>query len=392
MNLAKPAVHSSVLLLVTALLSSCVETNNSKEWSTGWIDGPSGPSWVSYQHEPDGTPVYGSDILIAPSQMKGSGDSAFAAAVVEGTWLWPNGVVPVVIRQDARRQDWIQAAITHWNQLSEQTGVRIVQRTTEANYIEFVAGTNCSSFLGRIGGKQPINTVCQAPSSLIHELGHAIGLAHEHQRPDRSQHLRFFPSNASEGVARQLAPSNGITPITPFDFNSVMLYSSFAGANGRGPVFTTIDGELYERGTGLSELDIFGIASMYGGSAADTEPDPAVAEPVAPPKEPETTPAPQPPTRCDGIEDSGQCVTARQDNPFVNEYLVCGNGLLAPSQYRCDGDNDCGNGYDEFFCESTFISPVTIELIDCQNGYFIEKAYLCDGYNDCISNADESSC
>ena len=260
----------------------------------------------------------------------------------------------------------------------------MVPRSGQRDFVQFVGGTDCSSFLGRIGGGQPINTACQVPSSIIHEIGHAVGLTHEHQRPDRAQHLRFHAANAQAGVARNFAPEQRAIPLTPFDFDSVMLYSSFAGANGRGPVFTTLDGQIYQRGDGLSQFDILGVAKIYGGSAAQSTP---VEPPTPPSPNGECTP-----TRCDGIEDSSRAPGNVAAESIVKEYMICGNGYLAPLAYRCDGDNDCGNNYDELFCGNSLISPLTIEIIDCQNGRYIEESYRCDGYNDCINSVDEQSC
>jgi Astacin (Peptidase family M12A) len=77
----------------------------------------------------------------------------------------------------------IGQAFADWE---DNTKIRFVQRHNEADFIEFVTGQDeCSSPTGRIGGKQEVSlqTNCTTRSA-IHEIGHALGMVHEHQRPD----------------------------------------------------------------------------------------------------------------------------------------------------------------------------------------------------------------
>ena len=113
-------------------------------------------------------------------------------------YKWPNARVPYVISSKYNDQERavIAAAIHEWQ---SKTCIRFVAReNNDLDYLELTPddGTNnyCYSYIGRQGGRQFVKMyapACMAVGQYIHELGHAIGFGHEHQRPDRDYYIEM---------------------------------------------------------------------------------------------------------------------------------------------------------------------------------------------------------
>jgi len=148
-------------------------------------------------------------------------------------WIakWKNGVIPYV------------ANPTHpfWNQIVEameefhrETNMRFVIRTHEPDYVVFTNDQASGNHapLGKSSGEHGVNIVSNVRQ--VHELGHLIGLIHEHQRSDRDDHLDFDYSVIDSGKKdwtqeTVLNKYQDSVNFGPFDINSVMIYWTSAG-------------------------------------------------------------------------------------------------------------------------------------------------------------------
>jgi hypothetical protein len=183
---------------------------------------------------------------------------------------WPNGVVPYTIAGNLPNQKRVTDAIAHWQ---ARTSLRFVKRTNEVAYVDFVPSTGCSSYIGRIGKRQPINLAAACTTgSTIHEIGHAVGLWHEQSRSDRDRYVKILTANIQAGHAGNFTKTAFASP-GAYDLGSIMHYgSTYFSANGR-PTMTRLDGKLIvPNRSALSTGDIAGIKVLYGAAA-----------PVAPP-------------------------------------------------------------------------------------------------------------
>jgi hypothetical protein len=108
---------------------------------------------------------------------------------------WKDGIIPYYLTGDFTNQEinYIKTAMKQWEQTC---GVRfqLVTPRARAYNIVRIHENKWSSSVGEN------NSVCHMnfgdshnPMGLIiHELGHALGLLHEHQRPDRDQYVAIF--------------------------------------------------------------------------------------------------------------------------------------------------------------------------------------------------------
>ena len=121
---------------------------------------------------------------------------------------WPKGRVPYQIDTSAfpvgssdRQQ--LLLAINAWNSNSV---IKLVAASgADADFVNFTSSSDakaCSSPLGRQGGSQPVGCVKGAAAGiLMHEIGHALGLIHEHKRPDRNTFVTLNTANIAPGKA-----------------------------------------------------------------------------------------------------------------------------------------------------------------------------------------------
>ena len=93
---------------------------------------------------------------------------------------------------------------------------------------------SCSSYVGRRGGG--VQTVsmsegCNSSSNALHLVGHAIGLWHEHMRPDRDNYIDVLYENINETdwdkFGKMSQKQFSLVPDVGYDIESVMHYSPF---------------------------------------------------------------------------------------------------------------------------------------------------------------------
>ncbi len=143
-------------------------------------------------------------------------------AMERGTDLWRGGIVPYEINPDLGNQATIEACIVTYEQ---QTNVRFVQRLSQEDYVRFSKQTrgNPNSKLGRQGGRQFVNASLNSEGVLLHELGHALGMTHEHQREDRDDFLVFHADRVTE-EPEQYEKVDLEARTAEYDFQSIMHY------------------------------------------------------------------------------------------------------------------------------------------------------------------------
>ncbi|XP_003379499.1 zinc metalloproteinase nas-8 [Trichinella spiralis] len=121
----------------------------------------------------------------------------------------------------------------------EKTCIKFVARTHEPDYLYIKKEDGCFSDVGRTGGRQTVSLDdgCIYYRTIIHELMHAIGFWHEHERPDRDDFVDVIWYNIRAGAHSQfqkVSPSESNTFGERYDYRSIMHYDSKSfSKNGR---------------------------------------------------------------------------------------------------------------------------------------------------------------
>jgi hypothetical protein len=236
----------------------------SVEPAEGWIRGPEGPVFARYERI-DGIPVVQGDILV--EELGRVGRSAIVAG---GIQTWQGGVMPFAIDPALPNPERVLDAVDHIN---SNTSLTLVPRTQEADYVDFVPSGGCSSFIGRVGGRQPIHLApgCVVPQT-VHEILHAAGFYHEQSRTDRDQFVAVQLQNVEPGKEFNFdtfVAGQGLNH-GPYDYASIMHYGThFFSVNGQPTLVATQTlppGVVLGGGSGLSPGDISGVTALYGGA------------------------------------------------------------------------------------------------------------------------------
>lgn len=235
-------------------------------------------------HVVDGYGVWEGDILIGRVEelerfegVKGVERQAFA--ISSSSYRWPGGIVPYTVDATIPTPARITDAIAHWNTKLAGT-IQMVPRTNESVYISFVRASSsgtCSSYVGRLGmAGQPVNIGDSCGTgNTIHEIGHAIGLYHEHTRTDRDSYVKVNLQNVTSTATSNFSIVSSGLNLGAYDYGSIMHYGAYSfSANGL-PTIETIPAGIYiGQRSGLSTGDINGVKSIYSGTTTPPPPSP----------------------------------------------------------------------------------------------------------------------
>jgi len=170
-------------------------------------------------------------------------DSDPAHMQVNGTkpMAWPGGVIPYdITKLSADEQTLALRAMARWMATGAQ--LQFIPRSNQVEYVNFTgrtdAGNNTSQDGFQKGKRVDINITAfwwhQAEWMPAHELGHALGFHHEHQRWDRDEFVTIHYENIKPGRQHDydwIPQTNWIVSSTAYDYRSIMHYRvCWAGA------------------------------------------------------------------------------------------------------------------------------------------------------------------
>ena len=241
----------------------------------GYVNDPAANRIVSWMMESrEGLAIIDGDIVLGTEQeLTNKADETNLKGLTDvRSKLWPKGKVPYDVPQGFPHRDAVMKAFDEFN---TRTKIKFAPRTEQTkDYLQFTLTDNPNvggqSYLGRKGGAQVLwmnrDPAKWNTGTVIHELGHALGLVHEQCRGDREQYVDIVWGNILPGYESQFVQlfSNG-RDLGAYDYDSILHYPKNAFA--RPGTTTTIvpkrSGVAIGQRSHLSETDIKGLHELY---------------------------------------------------------------------------------------------------------------------------------
>ncbi|KIL41159.1 hypothetical protein SD70_09005 [Gordoniibacillus kamchatkensis] len=247
-------------------------------WRGASLSYAGGPAFAVNCVEYDGVLVFEGDMILASSRGEPAAPTAEigveAIFTLQAGAKWPNGIVPYKIDGSVTEtmKAAIEIAINGMNLSLNKGGKQYVNLqaagASDHDYVLFVKGTGYSSFVGKQGGAQEINVPDNSPKpgKIMHEICHALGMFHEHTRPDRDTYVTYHPENVRDDSLKpnfeKVTDPNVIKPAA-YDYGSIMHYSKVAFAKTGTETLVPVQDKPIGQRDGLSPIDIEGIIDFY---------------------------------------------------------------------------------------------------------------------------------
>merc|ERR1711962_709927 len=199
------------------------------------------------------------------------------ASIRSGLWMTngrPDTIKYYINPQISGARSVIESAIGDYHQY---TCLRISKQSRRPSgpHLYFTTGSGCSLPVGRYRSGNSIKLArgCWRKGTVMHEIGHSIGLFHEQSRPDRDNFVTILTSNINprnKHNFNKYTTSRIDSRGTPYDYDSMMHYGGkFFSRNGRLTIQTKNSrdqGRIGQRG-GFSATDKKQINLMYCGGS-----------------------------------------------------------------------------------------------------------------------------
>ncbi|XP_054265143.1 astacin-like metalloprotease toxin 5 isoform X1 [Macrosteles quadrilineatus] len=162
--------------------------------------------------------------------------------------LWPNGIIPYYIEEGFTEQErvLILNAMATWegilsprhiNDGSCQIKFVHVNEGQVSDYVYIFKGPDdeCWSYIGHSGGEQRLSLGqnCLYMRTILHELGHTLGMAHQHAAHNRDDYVEIVWSNINPNLTHNFEKKRFVDHTDfglGYDYDSIMHYSSVAFA------------------------------------------------------------------------------------------------------------------------------------------------------------------
>lgn len=204
-------------------------------------------------------------------------------------YTWPNGIVyfsyPVVGESlnnvpgltEQEKNLFKETIDLAMREIADSSGIKFIERTNQSSYLRFYKSDENTANVGYWQNSvNPVNIAgMDRKNTIMHEILHALSFYHEHQRPDRNNHLTVTPNLVFGNVNGNIegTPFRIITTLldyrdytSAFDYESIMLYGRGLGCIGAADCITKANGTPIlsaEEKPGLSRGDAASLRKLY---------------------------------------------------------------------------------------------------------------------------------
>lgn len=182
---------------------------------------------------------------------------------------WPNGEVffEYAPGLSTTKKSKFKKACKEWSSVSK---VKFTPRSGQDGYIHVESASVNQASVGYADKRRLFQITSWGNHIIIaHELGHTLGLSHEHCRSDRDTYVKIHLDNIPDNLESNFAKRTTVN-YSAYDFESIMHYDRFAFAqNSSKPTISAQSGyESMESLMGnrdhLSSNDKADMAARYG--------------------------------------------------------------------------------------------------------------------------------
>jgi hypothetical protein len=178
---------------------------------------------------------------------------------------WTNGTIKYYFDSSLSVEQihLIQKGMLEW---ADKTNISFIEVSSDKYALKIFLGTKNEATIGH-QSRNFLKLSSFSNRTILHELGHAIGLKHEQCRQDRDQYIIVNYENvADDAPISDFNKSYQFYDIRnySYDYNSIMHYGSFAYSKDiNSPTITKLDKSYIYPSANISQDDIKKVNEIY---------------------------------------------------------------------------------------------------------------------------------